>query len=303
MVMTKNFHTVNGQIIGETTAGSPRVDYLTDALGSVTATVNQSAQVVNTYRYKPFGATLAKTGTGPDPAFGWAGTHGYRPTGNPFSSFYVMLRHYDELGGRWPTVDPTGFYGGDRNLYRYVLNKPVSEMDPTGLGPGCGPFGPIGVARSSPRYSCYQDVCSAYMKRADTIESWDTYFCGGCLASKGTSDCLPDERSIGISVPFSSTCFKTVDTGVGSGRNSKSGWGPWGDWIPFYTCPIECSARFCYWITEPNDNALNSWMEHALAQCGKSGGKPFTPFPPEPSLPKWFTDCYTSAASVIREIL
>ena len=66
-----NYYTVNGEIIGERTAGSPRVDYLTDALSSVAATVNQSAQVVNTYRYKPYGALLAKTGTGPDPAFGW----------------------------------------------------------------------------------------------------------------------------------------------------------------------------------------------------------------------------------------
>ena len=37
-----NYHTVNGRIIGETTSGT-RTDYLTDALGSVTATVNQSA--------------------------------------------------------------------------------------------------------------------------------------------------------------------------------------------------------------------------------------------------------------------
>ena len=71
-----NYHTINGRIIGETTAGLPRVDYLTDALGSVTATVNQSAQVVNTYVYTPSGATLAKTGTGADPAFGWVGNRG-----------------------------------------------------------------------------------------------------------------------------------------------------------------------------------------------------------------------------------
>ena len=67
-----NYYTVNGEIIAEKTAGSSRVDYLTDALGSVTATVNQSAQVVNTYRYKPYGSQLAKTGVGADPSFpGW----------------------------------------------------------------------------------------------------------------------------------------------------------------------------------------------------------------------------------------
>jgi hypothetical protein len=49
-----NYHTVNGRILGETTGGI-RTDYLTDALGSVTATVNPSGQVVNRYTYKPYG--------------------------------------------------------------------------------------------------------------------------------------------------------------------------------------------------------------------------------------------------------
>ncbi|HLV81065.1 MAG TPA: hypothetical protein VKT32_12325 [Chthonomonadaceae bacterium] len=79
-----NYYSLDGQIIGEKTTGSPRVDYLTDALGSVTATVNQNAQVVNTYRYKPYGALLAKTGIGTDPAFQWVGTQGYRQTGRSY---------------------------------------------------------------------------------------------------------------------------------------------------------------------------------------------------------------------------
>jgi len=133
MVMSKQFHSIGGIIIGETSTGSPRVDYLTDALGSVTATVNQTAQVVNTYRYKPFGATLAKTGTGPDPSFGWVGTKGYRPTGNPFSNFYVRRRHADSTAGRWPTQDPIRYAGREWNPYVYVGNSPVAVTDPTGL--------------------------------------------------------------------------------------------------------------------------------------------------------------------------
>ena len=131
-----NYYTVNGEIIGERTAGSPRVDYITDALGSVTATVNQNAQVVNTYRYKPFGGLLAKTGTGPDPAFGWVGTKGYRPTKQNFSDFYVRARHYDSATGRWPNVDPIGLYGGGPNFYIYVNGSPNSDIDPTGLQAG-----------------------------------------------------------------------------------------------------------------------------------------------------------------------
>ena len=74
-----NYYSINGQIIGEATNGV-RTDYLMDALGSVTGTVNSACQVVNTYRYKPYGALLSKTGTGADPAFGWVGTQGYKQT-------------------------------------------------------------------------------------------------------------------------------------------------------------------------------------------------------------------------------
>ena len=52
--------------------------YLTDALGSVTATVTGAGVVENTYRYKPYGEQLAKTGTGSDPKFLWVGRWGYR---------------------------------------------------------------------------------------------------------------------------------------------------------------------------------------------------------------------------------
>jgi hypothetical protein len=78
---TTEYFSVNGQIIGEKVGNSPRVDYLTDALGSVTATVDQTGHVINEYRYKPYGTQLSKTGSGPDPAFRWVGSLGYRQTG------------------------------------------------------------------------------------------------------------------------------------------------------------------------------------------------------------------------------
>src|ERR1043166_313193 len=96
-----NYYTVGNEIIGEKTTGGSRVDYLTDMLGSVTATVNQSAQVVNTYRNKPYGTQLAKTGVGADPAFLWNGSSGYRQTGNRVSEDYVGARHYSSTTGEW----------------------------------------------------------------------------------------------------------------------------------------------------------------------------------------------------------
>src|SRR5579862_5462176 len=127
-----NYYTVNGEIIGEKTAGQNRLNYLTDALGSVTATFDTSTKaIVNTYRYKPYGALLAKTGSGADPGFGWVGTQGYRPTHRKFSDFYVRARHDDSTTGRWTTADTIGYWMG-LNLYAYVSGNPALWTDPSG---------------------------------------------------------------------------------------------------------------------------------------------------------------------------
>jgi hypothetical protein len=49
--MAVTYYTVNGEIIGEHTAGSSRLDYLPDALGSVIATVDQTLTLQSTARY------------------------------------------------------------------------------------------------------------------------------------------------------------------------------------------------------------------------------------------------------------
>src|SRR5689334_5277974 len=100
MAVTK-YYTMNGEIVGEKTGAGARVDYLTDALGSVTATLNQNAAVVNSYRFKPYGAQLAKTGVGTDPGFRWVGQQGYKQTGNKWSDVYFRARHHDSAQGRW----------------------------------------------------------------------------------------------------------------------------------------------------------------------------------------------------------
>lgn len=37
--------------------------------------------------------------------------------------------------GRWMTMDPVGYAGGDSNLYRAYTNSPVASCDPFGLTP------------------------------------------------------------------------------------------------------------------------------------------------------------------------
>jgi len=127
-----NYYAVNAELVGEKTVGSSRIDYLTDALGSVTATLNQSAQVVNTYRYKPYGAQLAKTGTAADPAFTWVGAQGYRQTGRKYSDVYIRARHYSTALALWSTQDPMW---PEEEAYIYGLNNPIINIDPSGLSP------------------------------------------------------------------------------------------------------------------------------------------------------------------------
>ena len=49
-------------------------------------------------------------------------------------------RWYDPVIGRWLSEDPSGFDGGDPNLYRYVGNSPANAVDPTGLSQAGNPL-------------------------------------------------------------------------------------------------------------------------------------------------------------------
>jgi RHS repeat-associated protein len=43
-----------------------------------------------------------------------------------------LNRWYEPATGKWLSVDPIGFEGGDKNLYRYVLGNPINQTDPSG---------------------------------------------------------------------------------------------------------------------------------------------------------------------------
>jgi len=44
-----------------------------------------------------------------------------------------LNRWYDAITGRWLSQDPSGFGGGDANLYRYCGNAPAEQIDANGL--------------------------------------------------------------------------------------------------------------------------------------------------------------------------
>jgi len=122
------YHTVNGELLGDTTSAS-RTSYLTDGLGSVTATQNPAGTTTATWRYKPFGALLAKTGAGTDPRFLWTASLGVRCNEARGAEHYTRARHYSNVIGLWTSSDR--FWPSQRR-FLYVRQRVTTATDSTG---------------------------------------------------------------------------------------------------------------------------------------------------------------------------
>ena len=103
-----------------------------DTLSNARVLVDDSQSVTDSYTYSGFGQEQSSSGTTANPhRFG--GEVGYYA--DKLSRIYIRARHYQPQNGRWMSNDPIGYDGGDGNLYRYVQNNPVSDVDPRGLAP------------------------------------------------------------------------------------------------------------------------------------------------------------------------
>ena len=101
--------------------------YIADALGSIVALTTSTGAVNGTFKYDPFGDTLAATGD--RQPWGFAGQ--YRDT----NDFYKMgMRWYDAKIGRWSQQDPLEHVTApaQANRYLYAAGDPVNLTDPTG---------------------------------------------------------------------------------------------------------------------------------------------------------------------------
>lgn len=103
---------------------------LVDQTGSVRTVVRTSdGQVVQEYRYSPYGEIIESTELLNVVPFRFAGGLFDEDTG--LTHFHA--REYDAHLGRFISKDPLGFAGGDTNLYAYVGGDPVNFVDPNGL--------------------------------------------------------------------------------------------------------------------------------------------------------------------------
>jgi RHS repeat-associated protein len=132
---------VDGVLARDTPSGG-MAWYLPSRLGTVGDIVNNSGTVIDHIDYSAFGQVLGETEASTGDRFKYAGMQYDAVTG----LYYDQARWYDPAAGRFITTDPTGFGGGDSNIYRYVGNDSTGTFDPTGLGynPGSSLYEPVG---------------------------------------------------------------------------------------------------------------------------------------------------------------
>ena len=111
-----------------------------DANWNVTALVNGSGAVVERYAYDPFGVrtvydasySVRSGGSSYDFQHGFQGMAADEVSGLS----HQRNRWYSPTLGRWVTLDPIRFAGGDVNLYRAMGNNTTNYIDPSGLAAG-----------------------------------------------------------------------------------------------------------------------------------------------------------------------
>ncbi len=117
--------------------------YHADGSGNITYLVNSSQALAASYRYDPFGSTMASSGT-------LASANVYRFSSKEIHAnsgmYYYLYRFYDPNLQRWINTDPLGEIGfetsrnslsprpsNEVNNYSFLRNGPANSVDPLGL--------------------------------------------------------------------------------------------------------------------------------------------------------------------------
>ena len=115
-------------LVSRTDASGSAVYYAFDAVGSTSVLTNSTGAIVNSYAYDPFGNSLSKSETVPNP-FQYVGEYGVTNEANGLDC--VRARFLSMVAGRFISSDPIGIRGV-ANSYAYADNQPTSLIDPSG---------------------------------------------------------------------------------------------------------------------------------------------------------------------------
>ena len=109
--------------------------FLLDGLGSISKLADVNANIVESYRYDPYGRIFMYDGFGNPLSDSTVGNR-YFFTGRRYEKeinlYYYRARYYSPDLGRFLSRDPSG-YADSMNLYEYVMSNPVIYIDPLGL--------------------------------------------------------------------------------------------------------------------------------------------------------------------------
>ncbi|NEB75837.1 RHS repeat-associated core domain-containing protein [Streptomyces sp. SID14478] len=115
----------SGGTLNSMTRSGKAYYYLTDAIGSVIGTTDETGAKVNTYAYSPRGVTRTTlTSEQVTQPYQFAG--GYHDSSG---LYHYAARYYDPNIGRFTQPDPSG---QEQNPYLYAAGDPVNLIDPEG---------------------------------------------------------------------------------------------------------------------------------------------------------------------------
>ncbi|HUE69399.1 MAG TPA: RHS repeat-associated core domain-containing protein, partial [Pirellulaceae bacterium] len=115
-------------LVSRTDAIGDPAYYTFEAIGHTSELTDAAGGVLNAYAYDPFGISLSKTEAIANP-FEYVGEYGVMNEGNGLE--FMRARYYDVRIGRFAAPDPIRIAGG-LNIYEYVDNDPLFEVDPSG---------------------------------------------------------------------------------------------------------------------------------------------------------------------------
>ncbi|WP_027399777.1 RHS repeat-associated core domain-containing protein [Anaerovorax odorimutans] len=118
--------------------------YLSNAHGDILDVINRQGDILNNYKYDPFGNITEQMETLPN-RYKYAGEQYDEVTGK----YYLRARHYDPQVGRFMQEDT--YRGDGLNLYTYVANNPLKYVDPSG-------YSKCANNSSSSRYDKYSNL-------------------------------------------------------------------------------------------------------------------------------------------------
>jgi len=208
----QNYYIYGHGLISKITNTGQRYVYHYDTLGNTVAVSDSTGNnITEQYGYDEFGKATAG-GSYSNP-FRYVGKYGVMDEGNGL--FFMRARYYDVENGRFISKDPSGFEGGDLNLYSYAGENPVIGIDPSGTI-SFNPFGAFVSAVVETPFIVYNYTQQAVY----TYESVKAYYAGDYAYSNEVGK-LAAESSDRVVGSFENIVLGGVDPVEGSKTATK----------------------------------------------------------------------------------